>query len=193
LNLISDTLLVSGREIYRVSARCYNRAGIFGTLGTLILGKKMNKVKVLTGFVLAAGLLFSVNLQAYKEHAASAHAVSDMMTLEKIEVNVGNGEEAVVGKTAKVHYTGWLYDADAEDKKGKKFDSSHDRSTHFSFLLGSGRVIKGWDQGVQGMKVGGKRTLIIPSSMGYGAQGAGGVIPPNATLVFDVELIGLEN
>lgn len=155
----------------------------------------MIKVKTLLGWglVVAGSLFFSMNLQAYKEHAASAHAVSDVMMLEKIDVSVGNGEEAVVGKTVKVHYTGWLYDADAEDKKGRKFDSSLDRPGHFSFLLGSGRVIKGWDQGVQGMKVGGKRTLIIPPSMAYGARGAGEVIPPNATLVFDVELIGLEN
>lgn len=153
----------------------------------------MNKKGAFLGLVFAGSLLFSINLQAYKEHAASAHTASDVMTLEKTDVHIGNGEEAVVGKTAKVHYTGWLYDAAAEDKKGTKFDSSHDRSSHFSFLLGSGRVIKGWDQGVQGMKVGGKRTLIIPPSMGYGAQGAGEVIPPNATLVFDVELIGLEN
>ncbi|MDT8363240.1 MAG: FKBP-type peptidyl-prolyl cis-trans isomerase [Nitrosomonas sp.] len=153
----------------------------------------MIKTKILLGLVLAGGLFLSMNLQAYKEHAASSHATSDVMALEKIDVTVGNGEEAVVGKTVKVHYTGWLYDAAAEDKKGAKFDSSHDRANYFSFLLGSGRVIKGWDQGVQGMKVGGKRTLIIPPSMAYGSQGAGGVIPPNAVLVFDVELIGLEN
>lgn len=146
---------------------------------------------LLLGFILLGGCLLSMNTHAYKEHMASPHADSDVMALEKIDVEVGTGEEAVVGKTVNVHYTGWLYDAAAEDKRGKKFDSSHDRGNHFSFLLGSGRVIKGWDQGVQGMKVGGKRTLIIPPAMAYGAQGAGGVIPPNATLVFDVELISL--
>lgn len=153
----------------------------------------MDKKEIFLGMVLVGSLLSAVDLQAYKEPAASsADSVSEVTALEKIDVLVGSGEEAVIGKTAKVHYTGWLYDATAEDKKGRKFDSSYDRSSHFSFLLGSGRVIKGWDQGVQGMKVGGKRTLIIPPSMGYGAQGAGGVIPPNATLIFDVELVGLD-
>ncbi len=157
----------------------------------------MSKIKILFGFVLSGALFLSMNTQAYKEHAASphsapSHAASDVTALEKIDVKPGTGEEAVIGKTVNVHYTGWLYDAAADDKKGQKFDSSHDRGNHFSFLLGSGRVIKGWDRGVQGMKVGGKRTLIIPSSMAYGAQGAGGIIPPNTALVFDVELIGLQ-
>ena len=101
---------------------------------------------------------------------------------------VGTGAEAVAGKTVVVHYTGWLFDAAAPDNKGRKFDSSRDRGDKFSFPLGAGRVIAGWDQGVAGMKVGGQRTLTIPPELGYGARGAGGVIPPNATLVFDVEL-----
>jgi len=112
--------------------------------------------------------------------------------LQKTDVKVGTGEEAEIGKTVNVHYTGWLYDENAPDKKGKKFDSSYDRKEPFSFMLGAGRVIKGWDKGVQGMKVGGQRTLIIPPSMAYGAKGAGGVIPPDATLIFDVELIGFK-
>jgi FKBP-type peptidyl-prolyl cis-trans isomerase len=112
--------------------------------------------------------------------------------LQKIEVKQGTGAEAVPGKAVVVHYTGWLYDATAPDRHGKKFDSSVDRGQPFSFPLGAGRVIKGWDEGVAGMKVGGKRTLIIPSEMGYGARGAGGVIPPNATLVFDVELLDVK-
>jgi FKBP-type peptidyl-prolyl cis-trans isomerase FkpA len=91
-----------------------------------------------------------------------------------------------------VNYTGWLYDDKAPDHKGKKFDSSLDRNQPFKFDLGAGQVIQGWDEGFAGMKIGGKRTLIIPSEMGYGARGAGGVIPPNATLVFDVELLDVK-
>ena len=114
---------------------------------------------------------------------------ANVTKLEKIDVAVGTGAEAAKGKIAVVHYTGWLYDANAADKKGKKFDSSVDRGSPFSFPLGAGRVIRGWDEGVAGMRVGGKRTLIIPADMAYGERGAGGVIPPNATLVFDVELL----
>lgn len=116
---------------------------------------------------------------------------ANVTELIKKDVKVGTGEEAVVGKMVEVHYTGWLYDAAAPDKKGAKFDSSRDRGAPFSFLLGAGRVIKGWDRGVAGMKVGGQRTLIIPPAMAYGAHGAGNVIPPNAALIFDVELLGL--
>ena len=122
----------------------------------------------------------------------AGYAVADSNELTKIDVKIGTGKEAAPGKMVRVHYTGWLFDKSAADNKGKKFDSSRDRPGNFTFPLGAGRVIKGWDQGVQGMKVGGKRILIIPSSMGYGARGAGSIIPPNATLVFDVELIGVE-
>ena len=101
----------------------------------------------------------------------------------------GEGAEAQAGMKVSVHYTGWLYDERAPGNKGAKFDSSRDRGEPFEFPLGAGRVIQGWDQGVAGMKVGGQRTLVIPPGLGYGAQGAGGVIPPNATLVFDVELL----
>jgi FKBP-type peptidyl-prolyl cis-trans isomerase FkpA len=101
------------------------------------------------------------------------------------EMAVGTGEEAKRGQMVEVHYTGWL-------TNGKKFDSSHDRREPFKFQLGVGRVIKGWDEGVQGMKVGGKRRLHIPPELGYGARGAGGVIPPNAELVFEVELLGVK-
>lgn len=108
-----------------------------------------------------------------------------------IDHKIGTGDTAVAGKSVTVHYTGWLFDAAAADNKGKKFDSSRDRGEPFVFPLGAGRVIAGWDQGVAGMKVGGQRTLTIPPELGYGARGAGSVIPPNATLVFDVELLGV--
>ena len=112
-----------------------------------------------------------------------------MAELKKTDVVVGSGAEAVSGRPVTVHYTGWLHDPAAADGHGKKFDSSLDRRSPFDFHLGAGQVIRGWDEGVAGMKVGGKRTLVIPPEMGYGARGAGGVIPPNATLVFDVELL----
>jgi peptidylprolyl isomerase len=101
----------------------------------------------------------------------------------------GNGDTAVAGKTCVMHYTGWLW---LNDAKGEKFDSSLDRGRPFSFGLGNGQVIKGWDEGVAGMKIGAKRTLLIPPDLGYGPRGAGGVIPPNATLIFEVELLELK-
>ncbi|HEY0284365.1 MAG TPA: FKBP-type peptidyl-prolyl cis-trans isomerase [Vicinamibacterales bacterium] len=101
------------------------------------------------------------------------------------DIEAGTGTEARGGQKAKVHYTGWL-------KNGQKFDSSKDRDEPFEFLLGAGQVIKGWDEGVVGMKVGGKRKLTIPPGLGYGARGAGGVIPPNAELIFEVELLGVK-
>ena len=101
---------------------------------------------------------------------------------------VGTGAEATKGQSVTVHYTGWLYN---EGVQGVKFDSSKDRNDPFVFTLGAGMVIRGWDEGFAGMLVGGSRTLIIPAALGYGARGAGGVIPPNATLKFDVELLGL--
>ncbi len=123
----------------------------------------------------------------------SSNIGAKLSELQKIDVKQGTGAEATPGKAVLVHYTGWLYDATAPDHHGKKFDSSVDRGQPFSFVVGAGRVIKGWDEGVAGMKVGGKRTLVIPSDMGYGARGAGGVIPPNATLVFDVELLDVRS
>ena len=104
------------------------------------------------------------------------------------DVVVGSGDEATAGRNVKVHYTGWLY---KDGAAGAKFDSSKDRGQPFVFPLGAGHVIRGWDEGVVGMKVGGKRTLIIPPELGYGARGAGGVIPGNATLLFEVELLGV--
>lgn len=118
--------------------------------------------------------------------------MTNITELQKIDTQVGAGREAEIGFNVRVHYTGWLYDANAKDHKGAKFDSSLDRKEPFEFPLGAGHVIQGWDEGVQGMKVGGKRTLVIPSEMGYGARGAGGVIPPNANLIFDVELLDVK-
>jgi FKBP-type peptidyl-prolyl cis-trans isomerase len=112
--------------------------------------------------------------------------------LMKNDSKPGTGAEAASGQNVTVHYTGWLYDETKGDKKGTKFDSSRDRNEPFTFRLGAGEVIRGWDEGVAGMKVGGQRTLTIPPQYGYGARGAGGVIPPNATLLFDVELLGVQ-
>ena len=109
--------------------------------------------------------------------------------LEIIELKAGTGATPHTGQTVVVHYTGWLYE---NGKKGAKFDSSVDRGTPFEFPIGTQQVIAGWDEGVATMKVGGKRTLIIPPALGYGARGAGGVIPPNATLIFDVELLSIK-
>jgi FKBP-type peptidyl-prolyl cis-trans isomerase len=114
---------------------------------------------------------------------------SNVTELVMVDDAVGGGNEAVAGRQVSVHYTGWLYDQGRSDGKGNKFDSSRDRGEPFSFRLGGGEVIPGWDRGVAGMKVGGKRTLTIPPDLGYGSRGAGGVIPPNATLLFEVELL----
>ena len=109
-----------------------------------------------------------------------------------IDNQFGEGREAEKGLTITVHYSGWIYDENEDDKKGNKFDSSKDRNEPFTFVLGVGQVIKGWDDGFAGMKIGGTRTIIIPSEMGYGSRGAGSVIPPNADLIFDVELLGIQ-
>jgi len=119
--------------------------------------------------------------------AATAETVTLPSGLKYQDEVVGTGPEPKPGQQVTVQYTGWL---DEGGKKGKKFDSSRDRNQPFSFPLGAGQVIKGWDEGVATMKTGGKRTLIIPPQLGYGGRGAGGVIPPNATLIFDVELLG---
>jgi peptidylprolyl isomerase len=121
--------------------------------------------------------------------AQSAKPVTTSSGLQMIDTQAGTGAQPKQGQTAVVHYTGYLND---NGKKGKKFDSSVDRGQPFEFPVGAGRVIKGWDEGVASMKVGGKRTLIIPPQLAYGERGAGGVIPPNATLIFDVELLGVK-
>jgi FKBP-type peptidyl-prolyl cis-trans isomerase len=114
------------------------------------------------------------------------------MPLGMEDMVVGEGPMALAGKTVSVHYTGWLPDPKAADGKGKMFDSSRTRGQPFGFPLGAGHVIAGWDRGVAGMRVGGQRRLTVPPELGYGARGAGGVIPPNATLLFEVELLGVE-
>jgi FKBP-type peptidyl-prolyl cis-trans isomerase FkpA len=117
--------------------------------------------------------------------------ITNASGLQYEDTTVGTGATAQAGQHVTVHYTGWLYNDGASDKKGAKFDSSKDRGDPFAFGLGAGMVIKGWDEGVQGMQVGGTRLLLIPPQLGYGARGAGGVIPPNATLLFEVELLAV--
>jgi len=120
-------------------------------------------------------------------------AVSPAVTqLSRTDVVVGMGEGVSQGQMAVVHYTGWLYDPSAPENKGTKFDSSRDHGRPFRFVVGAGKVIRGWDEGVQGMRAGGQRLLLIPSRLGYGPSGAGGVIPPNAPLLFEVELLAIE-
>lgn len=115
----------------------------------------------------------------------------EVTELVAVDVREGEGLVAEPGRIAFVHYTGWLYDPSAEDRRGAKFDSSRDRNRPFNFEIGAGRVISGWDQGVPGMRVGGRRLLFIPSALAYGERGAGADIPPNSTLVFEVELLEL--
>ena len=124
-----------------------------------------------------------------KPGAAPTGGVNSMQSLE---IKPGTGEAITAGKIAVVQYTGWLYEATAKDNKGKEFDSSRNSGRPFRFPVGTGQVIKGWDQGVVGMKVGESRRLIIPADLAYGDSGAGGVIPPGATLVFDVDLVAVE-
>jgi len=124
--------------------------------------------------------------------AGGAASSSAPGKLDMTDIKTGTGPAIKAGQVAVVHYTGWLYSESAPEKKGRKFDSSRDRNEPFAFPLGGGQVIQGWDQGVEGMQVGTQRRLVIPPELGYGASGAGGVIPPNATLVFDVELLAIQ-
>lgn len=127
------------------------------------------------------------------ETSASESSASDSNGLTVEDILVGSGEEVMNKSALAMHYTGWLYDPSMPDNQGKKFDSSLDRGKPLEFILGTGRVIKGWDQGITGMRVGGKRRLIIPPELGYGQRGAGSQIPPNATLMFDIELVAAES
>jgi FKBP-type peptidyl-prolyl cis-trans isomerase FkpA len=136
--------------------------------------------------IVLVGLMLGCN---GKPAAAPPSGVNSMQT---VELDVGTGPAIAAGQTAVVQYTGWLYEVSAPDKKGKQFDSSRTGGQPFRFPLGGGQVIKGWDQGVDGMKIGGRRRLIIPAELAYGDNGAGGIIPPGATLVFDIDLIGIE-
>ncbi len=140
-------------------------------------------------FTLAAALALTVVAAASPTLAQTGQTMTTPSGLQITDTKVGTGAMPKTGQTCVMHYTGWLYENGA---KGKKFVSSVDRGEPFDFPIGTGRVIKGWDEGVATMKVGGKRTLIIPPSLGYGARGAGGVIPPNATLIFEVELLGVK-
>jgi len=147
---------------------------------------------------LLMALLLCVTMACSRDNSSSEFqegapmADSGIKDLQIQEVTAGTGAEARSGRPVRVHYTGWLYDANKADHKGNKFDSSKDHGEPFEFNLGAREVIPGWDQGVAGMKVGGKRVLTVPPHLGYGARGAGGVIPPNATLVFEVELLDVK-
>jgi peptidylprolyl isomerase len=148
---------------------------------------------VLLRAIAAAALGGALALTALVATPASAQTQGKTMTtasgLQIADSKIGTGAQPKTGQTCVMHYTGWLYD---NGVKGAKFDSSLDRGEPFEFAIGRGQVIKGWDEGVATMQVGGKRTLIIPPQLGYGARGAGGVIPPNATLIFDVELLSVK-
>ncbi|WEF33932.1 FKBP-type peptidyl-prolyl cis-trans isomerase [Pseudoduganella chitinolytica] len=142
------------------------------------------------GLSLGLGVALSLTLAGCNRAEAPKPADATPVALQKIDTVPGTGKEALAGSTAVVHYTGWLYAPNADQQHGAQFDSSRGRDP-FSFRLGAGQVIPGWDQGVQGMKVGGRRTLIVPAAMGYGASGAG-PIPPNANLIFEVELLDVQ-
>lgn len=152
----------------------------------------MKTIVVRLAWPLLALLCVACTAGDSKQASAALPSTTTTEGLVIMELAPGEGAPIAAGSLAVVHYTGWLYDTAAPENKGSKFDSSVDRNDPFRFVLGRGDVIKGWDQGVEGMKPGGKRRLVIPSALAYGERGAGDVIPPGATLVFDVELLGIE-
>ena len=143
--------------------------------------KLLIAITLLTSFSLVGAIDITLDKTSKKENT--------MIEFITTDTQVGEGREAEKGLTITVHYTGWIYDDKEGENKGNKFDSSKDRNEPFTFVLGVGQVIKGWDDGFDGMKIGGSRTILIPSEMGYGSRGAGGAIPPNADLIFEVELL----
>ncbi len=154
----------------------------------------MKRLNIIGGLWLLSLALVASCQQSEEQTMGSNEQTSGAAVTELLleDVVVGDGAEAAAGASATVHYTGWLYAPGSPNDRGTKFDSSVDRGQPFEFPIGAGRVIRGWDEGVAGMRVGGKRILIIPAEWGYGARGAGGVIPPNATLVFEVELLAVD-
>ena len=148
----------------------------------------MKKLFVTIILLLSFGSTWAIDITLEK----TLKEENKMTEFTTIDSQLGEGREAEKGLTITVHYSGWIYDENEDDKKGNKFDSSKDRNEPFTFVLGVGQVIKGWDDGFAGMKIGGTRTIIIPSEMGYGSRGAGSVIPPNVDLIFDVELLGIQ-
>ncbi len=145
--------------------------------------------------ILWLGLIFFMGMHfvyAIEIKLEEKQMETKITALFKNDIKLGEGREAEKGLSVTVHYTGWLYDPKQKEGKGKKFDSSLDRREPFTFILGVGQVIKGWDEGVNGMKIGGHRLITIPADMGYGNRGAGAVIPPGADLIFDVQLLGIE-
>jgi FKBP-type peptidyl-prolyl cis-trans isomerase FkpA len=147
---------------------------------------------IATARVLAATALIAALPACGGKAPAPPPPAASVSSLTSEDLETGTGAPIAAGQQAVVQYTGWLYDTATADKKGKEFDSSANSGQPFRFVIGAGQVIKGWDQGVLGMKVGGRRRLIIPADLAYGDAGAGGVIPPGATLVFDIKLIGIE-
>jgi len=156
-----------------------------------MIRQRLARVTITIISLLSITLITACQQQGETEMAEHADG-SGITELQITDIVDGDGPTAEAGQNVVVHYTGWLYDPSQPDNKGEKFDSSVDRGEPFSFPLGAGRVIRGWDEGFAGMQIGGKRILVIPPDMGYGARGAGGAIPPNATLMFEVDLLDIQ-